>query len=166
MKPLFVIAMVFCTLTFFSVMGNAQTAASASQVPAPLPEQLFLELKTLKLELLQQKVEFQQWKIQQLEREFRQAQLEQDRLIEHENLIRQQLAELRPEPTVSSGTLESGAGSVDALRTQLSNETLPELQSRREPITERISQLTRQLNQEEAQLHSLLDQIKKLQAKQ
>lgn len=161
-----IIVSVLCLLTLCATAGLAQTRTAVSTPEADNPtiafKQLMAELKRLRLEVLQQGIEFQQWKIKQIESELQPMQREQDHLTQQETAIRQQIAEIDQHAASSTPTGTAPGSEIETIKTELAEKGLPAIHSKREPITERVSELTRQLNQEEARLYDLLNKAKKL----
>jgi hypothetical protein len=143
----------FCAVWFALALGaQAQTPGSEAQQQAAVNRQLLSEIKTLRQELLQQAIEFQQWKLDQSTRELQQAQTEQQRLIHAQQLLQQELNEL----AAASG----GNNELETLRTELAGEGAEKLRRRQQPLDERVSTLTEQTQNEEKRLRQLTDKLK------
>ncbi len=143
----------FCAVWFaFTLVTKAQTPTTEAVQQAALNRQLMVEIKTLKRELLQQAVEFQQWKLDQINRELQKAQTEQQRLAYEGQLLQQEINEL----TVAS----DGQSELETLRTELTGERTQKLLNRQQPIAERVSALAEQAQKEEKRLRQLTDKLK------
>ena len=143
----------FCAVWFaFTLGAQAQTPASEAAQQAALNRQLLVEIRSLKRELLQQAVEFQQWKLDQINRELQKAQTEQQRLAYEGQLLQQEINEL----TVAS----DGQSEIETLRTELTGERTQSFLNRQQPIVERVSILAEQSQKEEKRLRQLTDKLK------
>ncbi len=138
----------------WTVPGQAQMPV---QEQSPTSQQLVAEIRQLRIELLRQKLEFQAWKTQQIERELQQAQAEQQRLDEEEQRIQQELVAL-------SGATE-GQAEVETLKAELSDEQLPRLRARQQPVSDRVNELNAKFRQEETRLNQLIGQLQSASAK-
>jgi hypothetical protein len=158
----------FCLLALgaFAQVTHAQTVANESENITALRRQFESELRKLRLELLQQSLEFQQWKIKQLERDAQQAALEQQRLLHEENSLQQALAELLQQlsnlPTAGSGQ----TGELEAMKVELNDRELPRLRAMRPAIDQRVSELTDALRREEIRQRDLQKQANRLKSEQ
>ena len=132
--------------------AEAQTPVGEAQQQATLNRQLLVEIKTLRRELLQQAVEFQQWKLDQINRELQQVQTEQQRLFQEGQLLQQEINEL--------AAASNGQNEIEALRSELSGERTQKLQRRQQPLDERVSVLAEQARKEEKRLRQLTDKLK------
>lgn len=142
-----------CAVWLALMLGaQAQTPVSETQQQAAINRQLLAEIKTLRRELLQQAVEFQQWKLDQITRELQQAQTEQQRLIHEGQLLQQEINEL--------AAASDGKNELEALRNELAGEPAQKLRSRQQPLDERVSTLTEQAQKEEKRLRQLADRLK------
>lgn len=136
----------------FALVAQAQTPAGEAQQQAAINRQLLSEIKTLRRELLQQAVEFQQWKLDQINRELQQAQTEQQRLFQEGQLLQQEINEL--------AAASDGQNEIETLRSDLSGERTQKLQRRQQPLDERVDVLTEQARKEEKHLRQLTDKLK------
>jgi hypothetical protein len=132
--------------------AQAQTPASEAQQQAAVNRQLLTEIKSLRRELLQQAVEFQQWKLDLITRELQQAQAEQQRLLHEGQLLQQEINEL--------AAASDSKNELEALRSELAGERTQKLRSRQQPLDERVSTLTEQAQKEEKRLRQLADKLK------
>ncbi len=136
----------------FALVAQAQTPAGEAQQQAAINRQLLSEIKTLRRELLQQAVEFQQWKLDQITRDLQQAQTEQQRLFHEEQLVQQEINEL--------AAASDGQSELETLRSELSGERTQKLRNRQQPLAERVSTLSEQVQKEEKRLRQLADKLK------
>ncbi|MFN0110594.1 MAG: hypothetical protein ACKVZH_17190 [Blastocatellia bacterium] len=132
--------------------AQAQTPTSETQQQAAINRQLLTEIKSLRRELLQQAVEFQQWKLDQITRDLQQAQTEQQRLFHEEQLVQQEINEL--------AAASDGQSELETLRSELSGERTQKLRIRQQPLAERVNTLTEQVQKEEKRLRQLADKLK------
>ncbi len=132
--------------------AQAQTPTSETQQQTAINRQLSVEIKTLRRELLQQAVEFQQWKLDQITRDLQQAQTEQQRLFHEEQLVQQEINEL--------AAASDGQSELETLRSELSGERIQKLRNRQQPLAERVSTLSEQVQKEEKRLRQLADKLK------
>jgi chromosome segregation ATPase len=128
---------------------TAAGAAVQAQTPEPRP---LAEIKQLRRELLEQRLEFQQWKLKQIERELQTAQTEQQRLEAEGRAIQQELSEL-------SATGEE-LGELEMLKAGLAGNQTEKLVARRQVINQRISELTQQASEEQTRLRQLTERLK------
>jgi len=154
----------FCLLALgaFAQTPHAQTVANESENVTALRRQFESELRKLRLELLQQGLEFQQWKIKQLERDAQQAALEQQRLLHEENSLQQELAELSRQLDDSPNAGSAQTSELEAMKTELNDQELPRLRARRPAIDQRVSELNDELRREEIRLRDLQKQANRL----
>ena len=103
-------------------------------------------------ELLQQAIEFQQWKLQQISRELQQVQAEQQRLANEEQMMQLETAEISA-ASDSQSELEMHKGELAGERSQ-------RLRRRQLPVNERLSELMGQSLKEEKRLQQLTEQLK------
>ena len=112
----------------------AQTAGAASDEVVELRQ----EVRKLHLELLQQKVEFQQWKMRNLSVALQQVQAERQQLDEQMRATQREIAELEI----------SMSPELEGLKDKLSKERLPMLESWLRSVRERESALSGELQAE------------------
>ena len=135
--------------TFTSAQnGAAQNAASDITL---LRQQFKTELTSLRAEMLQQGIEFQEWKIKLLERELQRTKNEQGRLEDAEQTITRQVALV--EQSLESGTQGEGraTGEQEGMKAELNGTHLQSIRSKRQPIDEQRAELQTQLQQEQQQ---------------
>lgn len=101
--------------------AQAQTPTGETQQQAAVNRQLLVEIKSLRRELLQQAVEFQQWKLDQINRELQQVQTEQHRLSLEEQLVQQEINEL--------AEASNGQSELETLRNELNGERAQKLRN-------------------------------------
>ncbi len=142
-----------CTLWFaFALVAQAQTPAGEAQQQAAINRQLLGEIKTLRRELLQQAIEFQQWKLDQINRELQLAQTEQQRVFREGQLLQQEINEL--------AAASDSSNEIETLRSELSGERTQKWQRRQQPLDDRVGVLTEQARKEEKRLRQLTDKLK------
>lgn len=142
-----------CAVWFALALGaQAQTPVSEAQQQSALNRQLLSEIKALRRELLQQTIEFQQWKLDQITRELQQAQTEQQRLFHEDQLLQQELNQL--------GVASDGNNELETLRNELAGERTQKLRRRQQPLDERVSALTELAQKEEKRLRQFTDKLK------
>jgi hypothetical protein len=170
MKQTIVTTVLFSLLVLqaFAETAQAQTAASANETEsvAALRREFAAELRKLRLELVQQCLEFQQWKIRQLERDLEQVNSEQQRLVLEENSLRQEIAELAKQLSNMPNSEPEQTSGLEAVKTQLNERELPRLQAARPAVEQRVFELTEQLRREETRQRDLQQQAKRLQTEQ
>jgi predicted nucleic acid-binding Zn-ribbon protein len=154
-------------LVFMAVVGLAQTPPAApgqeAENPAVLLQQLRAEVKKCRLEVVEQGIEFQQWKIKQLEREFQRVQSERQRLGEQEQSINQRIAELDSYAASAGPGQEGEVEESKAIKATISK-GLKKLQTQQQPISEREAELAELLGQEQQRLEELLKKARQLKA--
>ena len=158
----------FCLLALgaYAQTPQAQSVANESENITALRRQFESELRKLRLELLQQSLEFQQWKIKQLERESQQAALEQQRLMHEENSLQQALGELTQQMNNLPPSASGQTGELEAMKTELNDQELPRLRAKRPAIDQRVSELTDALRREEIRQRDLQKQANRLKSEQ
>lgn len=156
-------------LSLFAFIILIQIAQSQPITPAnwenPVAE-VQAELKALRLELLQQRIEFQEWKIKQLDGDLQCILKEQQQFQEHAQAISRQIAELDAQ---AAEPLVSQRDTIDerqAMKTALRDEEMRHIQAQLQPLSERAAELHRQLNQEQLVLQELLEKAKALKSSQ
>jgi chromosome segregation ATPase len=143
------IMLLFICLCAIAISAIAQTPGGETEMRAELTKQLLLEVKKLRLELLEQSVEFQQWKLRQIERELQQARAEAERLEAEQRGIEQELAAASSDPQKEGESLRAETG-----------RQLQQLQTRQHPVRERVAELGAQQNREETRLGQLRARLK------
>jgi peptidoglycan hydrolase CwlO-like protein len=152
------------TLAAFARAAQAQTITPASETESvsELRRQFTSELRKLRLDLVQQGLEFQQWKIKQLERDLQQASAEQQRLLQEENSLQQEFTELTKQLN-NSNSEPAQTGETEAMKTDLNERELARLRALRPSVEQRAFELTEQLRREETRQRDLQQQAKRLQ---
>ena len=152
-------AMLIGLWAIMALTGLAQNQAHSQNAAdqAALFKQVSAELKQLRLELLEQAIEFQNWKIQRLEAELQPIQLERQRLGEQAQAFNQHLAEL--EKLAGNASEE-----VEAVKAAYTEKGLKEVTPKRQLVMQREAELTEQLAKEQQRLQELSEKAKKLQA--
>lgn len=125
--------------------------------------QISAELKVLRLEVLQQGIELQSWKIEQAERELSPILKEQELLKEEEDLIRQQLTELEHSAESPTATQENMVTEAEVIKTALSENNLKWIEARRETLKAQASELSQRSNEALTARHNILKRIQSLQ---
>lgn len=141
-----ILPLLFCVMA--AVSAVAQTAN-----PDPITA-LQSEIRQLRLELIQQRMEFQQWKIAQLEAVLKTAKEEREAMEAEERAIHQSLTEV----TTSEGD-ESAR-----FRTELTETSLRKLQIRQTASQQREADLQQKLAQEQTILQELSERARRLSA--
>lgn len=131
---------------------TASTSNTDAEKQAELNRQLISEIKQLRLDLLQQRIEFQQWKLRQIERELQAAQAEQQGLAMEERAMQHVLAEL--------GNASNAPGEIEYLKNEMTGSRTEKLRARQQPVNQCVAELTVQLSREETQLRQLIEQMK------
>jgi hypothetical protein len=181
MKRSAIIKITLCLLTLMATarLTEAQTAPSPRSVVASATEasgsagpnseggivwlkQILLELKTLRLEVLQQRLEHQEMKVALLERELQQTQLEQQRLGTFENSLYLEIAEV--DKDLAQSTSNDERAELENTKAELTGDRMNRLRGRRQVSGQRESELTERLKRERLQLQELLKKAEKLRA--
>ena len=137
--------LLFCLLVTFSPAA-AQTMNPDNFVA------LQSEVRQLRLELIQQRIEFQQWKIAQLESAIKEVKDEREKLEAEDRAVHQALTE------VSANEGDETA----AYRAELTETTLKKLQSQQVSGQQRESELQQKLAREQTILQALEKRAKQL----
>lgn len=146
MRRSYLLLMIFCVVAAISVA--AQTA-SPDKLAA-----LQTEVRTLRSELIQQRIEFQQWKIEQIEAALKDVKGEREKLEVEERAVHQALTD---------GSASEGDETA-TFRTELTETTLKKLQSLQAAGQQREGELLQKLSRELALLQALEKQAKHLKA--
>jgi hypothetical protein len=126
----------------------------AQEPVAPDLRQLTAEVHKLRAELIQQQLEFQEWKLNQLARDLQQLRAEQQRWVDEERSLEQELAAL---DGAAAPTAPEAVSEAQALRTANDART-QRLRARQE----RLAELTAQWQQEETRRQQLAQQAQRL----
>lgn len=143
------------SVVIFTVMAmgetNAQTKPSAieSEDLATLVKQNCQEIRKLRMEILQQGIEFQGWKINLLEKDVALVQQELNQLAEQKQRIHQQQTNL-----IDSAANPSGE--ADELRKDFPGNRLKTINEKQESLEQREMELRNQLTDEKNKLQELL----------
>jgi hypothetical protein len=148
----------FSTLAF---PAQAQTPHQSADGQAALLKQLTAELQQLRMEVIQQAIEFQNWKIKQLERELLPIRNERQRLGEQEQAIRQLTAEIDAQAGGASSVPEGGISEQQTIKAVYPEKELKDLSTKQQLITEREAELTQQLEQEQNRLQEFIKKTRK-----
>ncbi len=144
----------FCCLLALLTLANISSAQSEPTEFAALKQQL----TSLRTDLLQQGIDFQEYKIKQLSRELQQLKVERGRLDESEQTLRRRLAE------VEQSLASNPSGEQEGMKAELNGSHLQGIRSKAQPLIEQESELLRQLAQEQEQLQSLQTKLRQLKA--
>lgn len=142
----------FCCLLALITLVRISSAQSEPTEFAALKQQL----ANLRVDLLQQGIEFQEYKIKQLSRELQQLKVERGRLDESEQTLRRRLAE------VEQSLTSDPSGEQEGMKAELNGSHLQGIRSKNQPLIEQESELLRQLAQEQEQLQVLQTKLKRL----
>jgi len=146
-------ALIVLTQSFVWAQSNV-TPANADPNAA-----LRQEVRQLKLELLQQGIEFQTWKIQQLEKELAQVQEKKQRIETQERSAQQRLAEFNSVPTAGGES-----GEATEMRDTLSQKRMKQISEVQEPVVQQETELLNRLQQERNRLTQLQLRAKRIRA--
>jgi hypothetical protein len=141
--------------------AQAQTSNPSAENQAALLNKISAELQQLRLEVIQQAIEFQNWKIKRLEREIPSIQSERQRLVAQEEAISQLIAELEKNEGIEKALQEGKITDLEALKATIPDDELKELSNRRSLITQREIELTDRLEQERKLLQELIRKANK-----
>jgi hypothetical protein len=150
-------------LLLMSATAAAQTALAAD-AQAPLLKQLAAELKQLRLEIIKQASEFQDWKLKQLERELLTTQNEQQRLRELESSLQQQLAGLTQPASHDPSSGAEQITELEIVKTTRTEDGLKPIQLKQQPLAEREAELREEISREKMRLQELQQKAEKLRA--
>jgi chromosome segregation ATPase len=156
-----------------AAQGEAETLAA-------LRQQFQVELTGLRAEMLQQGVEFQEWKIRQLERELRRVEADDRGLEESEQSVLRQLAEVEqsiaqsaaagagqsaePRGEPSAGGEARALGEQEGARAELGGTHLRGVRAKRQPLAEQAAEIRAQIRDEEQRLQELRRKLQQLKA--
>ncbi len=146
MRQQFILPLIFCALA-------AVSAAAQTMNPDKLAA-LQTEVRQLRLELIQQRIEFQQWKIEQLEALLKEAQDEREKLEGEERAVQQAMTEVSATEGDETATF----------RTELTETTLKRLQLQQASGQQRESEWQQKLTREQVILQALEKRAKQLKA--
>jgi hypothetical protein len=160
MKKSIVIAAAVGFLTFITMAGRAHAQApnQSAENQAALLQQTSAELRRLRLEVIEQAIEFQNWKIMRLERELQPIQDELRRLSEREQAITQLVADLNNHRTNTSPAQEA-LEEIEAAKAAFTEKGLKKLSIKRQLAAQRETELTEQLEQERRRLQEFISLI-------
>lgn len=151
------------TLIVFAVVSGAQPGAARTEQSdvAELRQQFKAELTGLRVELLEQGLEFQRWKIAQLDRELQRVEAETRQLDEAEQGIFRQLAEVEQSIEPAAGESETH-GEQTGMKAQLTGPRLRGVQTKRQPLLAQADDLRGQLRQEREHEQELVKKLTQL----
>lgn len=150
---------VLSAITFGDAKAQSKPTAPDNGELAALVDLSLQEIKKLRLEILEQGIDFQCWKINLLEKELAQAQQELNRLREQEQVLRQRLANLNAQPA-------GQPNEMDDLRNDLSGNRLQAIGEKQQPLQQRETSLQNQLTEEKDKLYELLVKVRQMRANQ
>ena len=163
MKRSIITAMTVGLLAFVTMAGwaDGQVPNQSAESQAAQLQQISAELRRLKLEVIQQAIEFQNWKIMRLERELQPIQNERQRLGEQEQAITQLGAELNNHAG-NATPVQDAVGEIEAIRAAFIEKGLKELSLKQQLAAQRETELSEQLEQERQRLQELVERGKQL----
>jgi len=163
MKKYIVTATTVGFLTFMTMSGrvHAQAPNQSAGTQAAMLQQTSAELRRLRLEVIEQAIEFQNWKIMRLERELQPIQDELRRLSEREQAIAQLVADLNNHRTNTSPAQEA-LEEIEAAKAAYTEKGLKKLSIKRQLAAQRETELTEQLEQERRRLQEFIEKARKL----
>ena len=159
MKTLMNKSKVLMLLTSFTLLALTQSAVRAQNNNADPNAALRQEVRQLKLELLQQGIEFQTWKIQQLEKELTRVQEKKQRLETQERSVQQRIVELNTIPAAGGE-----GGETAEIKDHLSQKRMKQISEAQDPIVQQETELLNQLQQERNRLTQLQLRAKRIRA--
>jgi chromosome segregation ATPase len=142
-----------------AIQAQTRPAAPPAEDPAAGVRQCREELKKLRLEVIQQGIEFQNLKIQLLEKEVARAQEDRLRLEAQEQALQEQLAGLSTQP-------DGPSDEVEGIRRQLSDKGLRGVANKLQPVVQRDTELQAQLTEERKRLRELTARAKQARAEE
>ncbi len=125
--------------------------------------QLTVEVRKLRLDLLEQRLENQELKIAQLKRELEQVRVEQQEVQEKEQGLRQGIADLEKQLTESTLSA-TDREQLEAAKAGLVGNTLPRVRTEQQRIAEREAEVRERLERAEQEWQVLLDRAKAIPA--
>ncbi len=105
---------------------------------------------------MQQGIDFQEYKIKQLERELQRIKPERERWEETERNLRHRLADV--EQNIAAGASDEQEG----MKAELNGTHLQGVRNKSQPLVEQETELHKQLDQERQQLQALQTKLKQL----
>jgi chromosome segregation ATPase len=157
---------IFCcllTLAGFVRFSSAQNSVAPSTTTdvTALRQQFKTELTSLRTEMLQQGIDFQEWKIKQLERESQRLNAERGQLEEAEQSLLRQLAAVEQSLQQSDAPSNS---EHEGMKNKLNGTHLQGIRNKRQPLDQQWGELQAQLQQEHQQLQTLQKKLAQLKA--
>lgn len=166
------------TINLWLGLGCLLTLAGATALPGAAPgkttdelpevkvlrQQFHSELTGLRAELLEQGLEFQRWKINQLERELQRLEPDLRRLEETEQELRRHLADIEQNLEPSSSSEGRALGEQAGMKAELSNRQLNTVQKKQQLLLEQITELQRQLQHEQKREQELRNKLRQVKA--
>lgn len=142
----------FCCLLALITLVKISSAQSAPTDVTALTQQL----TSLRAELLQQGIDFQEYKIKQLGRELQRLKIERELLEASEQNVRRQLA------AVEQSLASEASSEQEGMKAELNGTHLQGVRNKTQPLMEQETELLRQLAQEQEQLQVLQTKLKRL----
>ncbi|HZS04172.1 MAG TPA: hypothetical protein VFD58_05000 [Blastocatellia bacterium] len=161
MKRSICILLVITLLAPLQATTVARTAPAADD-PADALKRMAAEIRQLRLEVIEQAIEFQQWKLTHLEREMLAVRSEQQRLRELESSIQQQLAGLAPSAGHDPGAEQMGE--LEIVKATHTEDGLKPIQLKLQALAEREARLSEEISRENTRLQELQQKAGKLRA--
>ena len=152
-------------LLLLSIATSARTASAPdADDQAVRFTQMAAEIKRLRSEIIEQALEFQAWKLRQLERELLSTQSELQHLREMESNVQQQIAELEQH---TSHDLSSGAervGEMEIIKAAYTEDSLKPIQLKQQPLADREAELREEISREKTRQQELQQKARQLRA--
>jgi hypothetical protein len=131
---------------------------------AVLRKQMTEEIKRLRLEIIEQAIEFQNWKLKRLEGELVATQREQQRLRELESGIQLQLAGLAPHASHEPSSGAEQVGEMEIVKAAHTEDGLKPIQLKQQSLAELEAELKEDIGREKARLQELQQKAGKMRA--
>ena len=120
-----------------------------------LCNQMAAEIKRLHLEIIEQAIEFQNWKLKQLERELLSTQSKLQHLREMESSVQQQIAGLEPQATHDLSSDAESIGELEIVKAAHTEDSLKPIQLKQQPLAEREAEISEEISREKTRLQEL-----------
>lgn len=145
-----------CSLLGLITFVRMSSAQSESPDVASVKQQFTAEIRSLRTEILQQGIEFQEWKVKQLTRDLQRIKSEREQLDEAAQNIRRQIANI--DQSIAAGASSEQEG----MKAKLNGTQLQGVQNKSLPLVEQESEVYRQLEEERQHLQALQAKLKSL----
>ncbi|MCI0392166.1 MAG: hypothetical protein MOB07_25830 [Acidobacteria bacterium] len=157
--------MAFCLPALLLTPGAITARPTpAADDQAILVKQMAAEIKRLRLEVIEQAIEFQNWKLKRLEGELLVTQREQQRLRELESSIQLQLAGLAPHVSHEPSSGAEHVGKMEIVKAAHTEDGLKPIQLKQQSIAELEAELREDIGREKARLQELRQKAGKMRA--